>query len=540
MGNVSYLFLTLLALWLIVLTKKLFFWTWLWQIKEYHLGRLRAHFSTQKGKELIFNYLNAAKLISILGLLFWFFLFLPLVFILYLIEALTFLYRFIRGSSKRPILTQKTFLILVSGLLLQFLFITWTISRPGLSAQFQIFLILFLLLDLLAPIIFSLLVLAFQPFAVFLRNRIIKKAIKKRETFKDLIAIGITGSYGKSSTKEFLAHILSKKYRVLKTKKNQNSEIGISRCILNELKPEHEIFVCEMGAYNCGGIKLLSQIAQPQIGILTGINEQHLATFGSQENIIKAKFELIESLPKDGVAILNGNDENLKSQMSRLGPDFNGQTKHKTLLCSTKEQTDVWAENIKLEKESISFRVVAKDENEAEFQVNLVGEQNVINLLLAAAAARELRMNLEEISQACQDLRPLTQTMQIKKGSGGVTIIDDSYSANPAGVEAALDYLKLYEGKKILVMPCLIELGNAAKKIHQKIGEKIGEMCDLAIITTQDYFQEIKMTAPETEVSLFESPQKILDKLKPYLKKGNVILLESRVPSQLIDWLTKN
>ncbi|GAI48689.1 unnamed protein product, partial [marine sediment metagenome] len=129
------------------------------------------------------------------------------------------------------------------------------------------------------------------------------------EQFKNLLVVGITGSYGKTSTKEFLATVLSKRFNVLKTKEHQNSEIGISRCILNELKPEHKVFIVEMGAYGKGGIKLLCDIAKPKIGILTGMNEQHLALFGSQENIIKTKYELIENLPSDGMAIFNGNNK---------------------------------------------------------------------------------------------------------------------------------------------------------------------------------------------------------------------------------------
>ena len=144
-------------------------------------------------------------------------------------------------------------------------------------------------------ILIPLLILSFQIPSALWRKNLINKAKQKRLKFKNLLVIGITGSYGKTSTKEFLATILSEKYKVLKTKEHQNSEVGVSQCILNDLKPEHEIFVCEMAAYNRGGIKLLCDIVKPKIGILTGINEQHMATFGSQENIIKTKYELIES-----------------------------------------------------------------------------------------------------------------------------------------------------------------------------------------------------------------------------------------------------
>lgn len=437
----------IVVFWFIIFTRSFLFWLWLWQLKEYHIGRFKAHFEGQKVKKVISS--------------FW--------------------------RQKFPKFTKKTIIIFLGGLLSEFLIVFYIFSWP----DYKFYLSLFLLL-IFAPLIFSLLILFFQIPTVIWRSRILEKAKEKRKKFKDLSVIGITGSYGKTSTKEFLATILSQKFKVLKTKQHQNSEVGISQCILNDLKEEHEIFICEMGAYNRGGIKLLCDITKPKIGILTGINEQHMATFGSQENIIKTKFELIESLPERGTAF------------------FNGKNKHCLEL---------------YQKTKIKKILYGQESTSAE-------EENMAGVV---AVARELGMNNEEISRGRQKIKPWQSGIQVKKGIGGLNIIDATYSANPTGVIFHLENLKKWQGKKIIVMPCLIELGKASKEVHQRIGKKINEVCDLAIITTKDRFKEIKEGVPN---ALFmEKPQEILKKIKDFTSEGDVVLLESRVPNQLIKQL---
>jgi len=541
--------------WFISFTKALFFWVWLWQLKEYHFGRFRAHFQTFQGKKLVFNLLNGAKLgLIVFPIFLRFFLFSPRfdVFFLYLLsilflfvlEGLKSFLDFQRKTLKFPVLTKKTALILGSGFLFE-IFVLSAVFFPAFQRLFPSldfshnFYYLLLVLDFFAPLIVSFLVFLWHSFSFFWRLQVLKRAQRKREKFKKLLVIGITGSYGKTSTKEFLAEILSKKFKVLKTKKHINAEIGIAQTILQELKEDHEVFVCEIGAYERGKIKEVCNIIKPKIGILTGINEQHLATFGSQENIIKGKFELIESLPEDGIAIFNGDNEiitsNLKTQISNL------HLKSK-IFCSTKEKLDLWAEDIKVEKESISFKIFSKDGDWAKFKVNLLGSHNIVNILMAAACAKELGMSLGEIAEICRKLKPLPGALKLLKSKKGFLLLDATYSANPHGVVSHLDYLKIWEGKKVIVMPSLIELGKAAKEVHRRIGEKIGESCDLAIITTRDYFKELKAGvqksgASKYKILLIEKPERILEKIKNFSQPGDVILLESRVPQKLINSL---
>jgi len=428
----------------LIFVKLLFFWLWLWQLKEYHTGRFLAHF--QEGQAI-------KKVLSSVWRL------------------------------KYPKFTKKIIVISFTSIFLAILMF----SKGFYFSAF--------LLIIFIPLIF-------QIPTVIWRNRFLGKARKKREQFQNLLVIGITGSYGKTSTKEFLATILSEKFNVLRTKEHQNSEMGISQCILNELKPEHEVFVVEMGAYNRGGIKLLCDITKPKIGILTGINEQHLALFGSLENIIKTKYELMESLPEDGIAFFN----------------------EKNKYCLELYQ-----------KTKIKKKLYGQE-------VKLAGLENIEG---AKLVARELGMSESEISRAVEKIENKFPGIKQKKGINGLNIIDATYSANPDGVVAHLDYLNIFPGKKVIVMPCLIELGSATIEVHKKIGQKIGEVCDLAIITTKERFKEIKESAlksglKEENILFLEDPKLIFEKIMVFCQSNDVVLLESRVPASLIKQLTIN
>ena len=296
-------------LWFIRTTKAILFYLYLWQLKEYHVGRFLDHFRTEKGRKLLLNPLNVIKIILLLSFPAYPLLLLFSVFVLYILEFLKTIFDFLRKQLKRPVFTLKAAFLISAALVFESAFLFVLLQNIKDIENIVWFIFWLLIFDILTPMISSLIVLIFQPLAVLQRNRIIKKAKIKRGQFKNLLVVGITGSYGKTSTKEFLAAILSEKFKILKTKEHQNSEVGVSLCILNDLRPEYEIFICEMGAYSRGGIKLLCGIAKPKIGIITGINEQHMATFGSQKNIIKTKYELIESLPEDGMAFFNAKNK---------------------------------------------------------------------------------------------------------------------------------------------------------------------------------------------------------------------------------------
>jgi len=447
-------------IWVILFLKNLLFWLWLWQLKEYHFKRFRAHFETQGLRKIISS--------------FW--------------------------RIKFPRFTKKIIAVLLTGVILEIIFLYSVFSFS--EKEFYLVLVISFLLS---PLLISLLVLSFQIPVFIWRKRILKKAAEKRRRFKDLVVIGITGSYGKSSTKEFLSAILSEKFKVLKTPQNINAEIGIAKIILKNLNESHQVFIAEIGAYERGKIREVCQMIKPQIGILTGINEQHMSTFGSQENIIKGKYELIESLPPNGLAVFNGNNgycRNLykATKIPKVLASFPPHP-HNTILTIVKKLLP-W------EREGF---------------------------MMALAVAEFLGMTKEEILRGAEKVRT---RLKIKKTELGLNIIESTYSANPTGVIAHLDFLKTLQGRKICVMPCLIELGTASKRVHQKIGEKIGEVCSLAIVTTKDWIEDIKRGAQRVgmdpdRIVFLNNPQKIFEKIKNSTKENDIVLLEGRVPSRL-------
>ena len=237
---------------------------------------------------------------------------------------------------------------------------------------------------------------------------------------------------GNLLTKEFLYTILSYKYTgVKRTKENYNSEIGISQFILNELNKDDKYFICEMGAYNRGGIKLLCNIADPQIGILTGVNNQHLSTFGTQENIVKTKFELIEYVKN--FSVLNWDNYLIKNYKIKDSYKY-----------SYLEKQDIYAENVKIFKDHIEFNACLKNGEKEYFKVNVLGGHNVSNLLGVIFVAYKLGMSLKEISEGARNIEP---------SQGGMTLvnnfIDATYSSNANGVMAHLNFLNLWSGKRL-------------------------------------------------------------------------------------------
>ena len=433
--------------WFLFFSKLLFFWLWLWQLKEYHWGRFQAHFHQQA-----------------------------------LRKTLSSLWRI-----KYPKFTLKIIVVLLSSFFLEGILLYYF---PLISVIVLTFLI------------FPFLILSFQIPSVIWRYLVIFRATKKRLKFKDLLVIGITGSYGKTSTKELLAQVLSTKFKVLKTKEHRNSEIGISQCILKELEEGVEVFIVEMAAYNKGGIKLLAKIVKPKIAIVTGVNEQHLATFGTLANLLSAEGgeELVAHLPQDGLALFNANNHYCRQ---------------------------LYEKTIKSGLRAILYG------QEASF----TGEENLFGVI---ALAQELGLSDSKIKEGLAGVKNEFPGIEIKKGVNGLTIVDASYSANPTGVIAHLDYLssRYPSVKRIMVMPCLIELAEASARVHREIAQRVKEVFDLAIVTTKDNFQEMKEVAGD-KVVLLEEVEDIISKIKEVTSPGDLILLEGRVPSRLVKELMK-
>jgi UDP-N-acetylmuramoyl-tripeptide--D-alanyl-D-alanine ligase len=537
--------------WFFVALKSIFFWTYLWQLKDYHIKRFLAHFSTFKGKQLLFDKTRFIKIALLILTLFgiynddssniFFFIIALLILVLYILEAINAILKFKRKQLITPVFNKKTIALVGVALILLFTIAYLYIQRIEVSfynpnyLYFYYIPLFILFFDIISPIFTSFVVLFFQPLTVAYRYYIINKAKKKLKQTLGLTVIGITGSYGKSSCKEFLYALIKDKYSVLKTPKNFNSEMGISQTILKDLKNNHEYFICEMGAYTVGGIKFLCDIVNPKIGILTGINQQHLATFGSQENIIKAKFELIDSLPEDGLAILNYDNSLIKKELET----HKFACKNIKLISQIKNPY-LTISKIKNKNGIISFDC-SYNKDKASFELKIPGEESIIeNMLLAISCALHLGMTMQEIADASKNITDDISPIKMAKSPDDIIVLDSSYSSNPNGVISTINYLSTFRGKRVLVMPCLIELGDESKRIHQIIGQSIAKNCDLAIITSKDYFNDIKQSAleagfHESRIIFEENPEQVVSILKHFLNPGDVLLFENRVNSKIIN-----
>jgi UDP-N-acetylmuramoyl-tripeptide--D-alanyl-D-alanine ligase len=276
--------------------------------------------------------------------------------------------------------------------------------------------------------------------------------------------IGVTGSTGKTTTKEAIAHVLASRFRVLKSEGNFNNHFGLPLMLL-KLEPEHEAAVIEMGMSHAGEIAALAKIAQPEMGVVTNVAPVHLEFFNSVAEIARAKYELIESLPAGGTAILNTDDE----YVSQFGRNFKG----KVVLYGFRATADVRAENIELHGvEGSTFEVVVGGCRERA-TLPLVGTHNIYNALAAVAAGLERGLSPSEVVSVLATLSPADKRGQVVK-LGNITVINDCYNCNPTALRAMVDSLAAMPAKRrIVIAGAMLELGPAGDDLHRAAGRHI-------------------------------------------------------------------
>ena len=296
------------------------------------------------------------------------------------------------------------------------------------------------------------------------------KANRKLKSLSKMEVIAVTGSYGKTSTKNIISDILNVKYIAFPTPQNFNTNYGLIRTINEYIDKYNDYFVAELGAFRRGDIKSRASIVKPKYGILTKIGTAHLDTFGSIENTTKTKFELIESLPSDGIAFLNIDDE--------LQVNYHLKNKVKVVWYGLSVEADVYASDIKYSSDGMSFKVHFKNDKKSyDFTTKLLGESNVYNILAGIA----LGLSIAELQRGVLQIKPIEHRLQIKK-YGQITYIDDAYNSNPVGSKMALDVLKLMPGKKVIITPGMIEMGNKQYEVNYNFGKYIADSVDLAIL----------------------------------------------------------
>jgi len=311
------------------------------------------------------------------------------------------------------------------------------------------------------------------------------KAKNKLSSMNNLKVIGITGSYGKTSSKNILSDILNIKYDALATPKNLNTPYGLMITINNHLDKFNDVFIAEMGAYVRGEIKELCDLVHPKYGILTTIGTAHLESFGSEENIVKGKFELIESLPSDGFAVLNMDDK------KQVNYELKNNVKVIWIGIDNKD-ADVRAVDIKCSNKGTNFNVIFKgDKTKYNFQTKLLGNHNVYNILAGIACGIEFGISIEELVQAVKGVRAVEHRLELKR-IGNFYQIDDAYNSNPVGAKSACDVLGMMPGIKVVVTPGMIELGEKEEYYNKEFGSQIARVADYVVLVGEERTKPIK------------------------------------------------
>ncbi|MPM03089.1 UDP-N-acetylmuramoyl-tripeptide--D-alanyl-D-alanine ligase [bioreactor metagenome] len=355
-------------------------------------------------------------------------------------------------------------------------------------------------------------------------------ASNKIKNMKNVKSIGITGSYGKTSTKFFSATILSEKYKVLNTPESYNTPMGISKIINNDLDENFDIFIAELGATKVGDIDEVAKLTNPEIGIITSIGPCHLETFKSIDNIMRTKYELIENLPDDGVAIFNYDNEYVKKLADKT-------FKEKILYgIENIEDTDVFATDIKVSSKGSTFSLCINGLGTIECETRLLGAHNIHNILAGAAIAKVMGLTLQEIKMGISKIESVEHRLQLIDPGTGVIVIDDAFNSNPDGAKAALDVLDSFkDNRKIIVTPGMVELGEIEEKENEKFGENIAKVCDIAILvgkkrTTPIYNGLKRKTFNEDNLYVVNSLDEASELMKTLTKVGDVVLFENDLP----------
>ena len=429
-------------------------------------------------------------------------------------------------SSKKP---------LVFTARVKRMYVTLTVLQAGLIAMFLVF-----NWDLRILFTIQALKLLFTPIeviAVRFVNAPIERAINRYyvndakkilKSCEGMTIIGITGSYGKTSTKHFLGHMLESKFNVTITPGSYNTTLGVVRTVREHLPPIADVFVVEMGAKVMGDIKELAELAKPQIGILTAIGPQHLDTMYTQENITKTKFELYDSVvARDGLMFLNVDNEIIAGRENVVNS-----VKYGT---NADNGAGVYADNIKIGAHGSTFDIV-NGERRISVSTKLLGKLNILNIVAAAAVGMHLGLEDADIVQAVATMPTVAHRLELKPFKNGSTLIDDSYNSNPVGCIEAANVLGSFESKrKIAVTPGLVELGAEEFEANRNFGAALAKNATDVILVGPKRSHPIRKGMIEagfdennlTIVTTFKDALPLLDKM---CDEDTVVLFENDLP----------
>lgn len=421
--------------------------------------------------------------------------------------------------------------VIFSFLLLVFASAPTSTSNMVYISRSILFFWLIYFLGILSPYNLMLANILIKPVEEGINAGYFRQAQRKIRKNSKLTVVGITGSYGKTSTKMIAYSVLSTRYPSLTTPESYNTPMGICKVINAERISDYRYFVAEMGARYRGDIRELCDLCPPQIGILTSIGNQHLETFKTLDAIYETKKELADALSPDGILIVNGDDPNCRKvadstsvKVVRYGLEGEG--------------LDFKADKIETSSQGLRFMVETNQRNSFEVRTRLLGRHNVYNLLAGVALGFVCEIDPLEIASALAGMDPIPHRLQLIQGLGGAIVIDDAYNANPVGAAMALETLAEFKnGQKILVTPGFVEMGAEEDKENREFGKKAAAVCDRVFLVGAEKTKAIRQGLLEagfltSKIEVVDQLDQVTQRLGTIVRSGDVILFENDLPDQ--------
>ena len=499
---------------------------------ELHMMQLNSYMPDRYFKWLKKDFLSVTRLTELAALII---ISLLLVFHLFILASVSCIllfgvlsFKFFKNNPKKPLVFTKRAIRLLITMFLVTFGILFLLEKFTDTSKYAL-IIWWIALLLNSPQIISIAVLLTYPIENYIKNWYYKDAQRILREMPNLTIIGITGSYGKTSTKHFLHRILSEKYNVLMTPGSYNTTMGVVLTIRQKLKPTHQVFIVEMGAKKLGDIKEICDLVHPTIGILTSVGEAHLETFKSLENVKKTKFELIDALPSGGLGVLNSDYDPIKNNIS----PFQSAIEH---YASTDIGVANYMETVQYSTSGSTFTIVLNQNQKIDLETKLLGVHNLSNMLASIIVAKHLGIDNDSIRYAVSKIRPVEHRLEIKNNRSGVTVIDDAFNSNPVGAKMALDVLKAIDGKrKIIITPGMIELGTKQYDYNKIFGTQMADTCDYVILVgkaiTKPIFDGLLAVGyNEKNIFVAHNLNDATRHLNGMMRQGDVLLYENDLP----------
>lgn len=407
------------------------------------------------------------------------------------------------------------------------------LAAPAALLAILIALFCFLAFLLFHFVFLMLTVAALSPFDTFAKRRIVSEARAKLAALEKLTVIAVAGSYGKTTVKEMLAAVLSEKFKTLATPGNVNTPIGISRVILRKLTSETEVFIVEMGEHYPGDLRALTELARPDITVITGINEAHMERFGTFDRLLNGIFEAADGTKENGLLILNADNPHIVSEYThhRGHRDFAFYSAHGSPLSEYLPEESRFRED----GSGMTFRLSDADGPLGEVALSLIGGYAPGAAVAAVIAGRRLGMAFPEIVRGLAKVNPAPHRLEIVPSGNGVLVIDDSYNGNPEGARYAIEALARFKDRrKVYITPGLVESGVRAEAVHREIGKELAGVADVIVLirnsVTPFIADELEKKGFTGEIHWFKSAADAHAAVPEIVRAGDVIVFQNDWP----------